>query len=207
MPRMADVRQITIDGITHESVVNVDTDISNKIQPASVPAAKSGTLTTRTSASVGTLTMSPGHGITTGQKADLYFSNGLIRYNVLIGTVATNSVPISGGGGDDLPAASTAVTVSVWNAETQAFAGDTVEALECYSPVPGTITFTEADGTTVINTPIPLKADSSVTPRYTMAWRTGQGTSPLAGGAVGKIMFTHGETTAKSGMSVIVFRN
>lgn len=75
-----------------------------------LPAAKAGTLTTRTSASVGTLTMSGGHGITTGMTVDLYWDGGS-RYQVLVGTVSGNSVPFTIGTGFDLPAQDTAVVI------------------------------------------------------------------------------------------------
>jgi hypothetical protein len=77
-----------------------------------LPAAKAGTLSTRTNDTTGTLTMAGGHGITTGQIIDLYWAGGM-RYGVVVGTVATNSVPISGGAGDNLPIATTVITASV----------------------------------------------------------------------------------------------
>jgi hypothetical protein len=75
-------------------------------------AAKTGTLTTRTNGTTGTLTMTAGHGLSTGDKIDIYWSGG-IAYNVTVGTVATNSVPIASANGDALPVVGTAVTVMV----------------------------------------------------------------------------------------------
>jgi hypothetical protein len=77
-----------------------------------LPAAKTGTLSTRTNDTTGTLTMVAGHGLTTGAIIDLYWAGGN-RYGVVVGTVATNSVPISGGDGDNLPIATTAITAVV----------------------------------------------------------------------------------------------
>jgi len=74
--------------------------------------AKTGTLTTRTDANTGTLTMTGGHGLTDGQIVDIFWAGGVQR-KVTVGTVATNSVPIDSGIGDDLPIATTAVTVCV----------------------------------------------------------------------------------------------
>src|SRR4051812_13463763 len=79
---------------------------SGHIVDAPLGAAKTGTLTTRTSNTVGTLTMTAGHGITTAALQDIYWDGGS-RRNVTVGTVATNSVPFSGGIGDNLPAAAT----------------------------------------------------------------------------------------------------
>lgn len=75
-------------------------------------AAKTGTLATRTDANTGNLTMTAGHGITTGQIIDIYWDGG-VQYAVTVGTVATNDVPIDLGVGDDLPAQDTAITAVV----------------------------------------------------------------------------------------------
>jgi hypothetical protein len=73
-------------------------------------AAQTGTLSTRTDNDTGVATLTTGHGIvTSGDKVDVYWSGG-VRYG-MTATVATNDVTIDGGGGDNLPAQSTAVTV------------------------------------------------------------------------------------------------
>ena len=72
--------------------------------------AKTGNISTRTSATVGTLTLAASHGITTGLTIDMSWAGGN-RAGVAVGTVAVDSVPITGGTGDDLPTADTAVTV------------------------------------------------------------------------------------------------
>src|SRR5687768_15260880 len=88
-------------------------EIATEVKPA---AAKTGSLTTRTSDTVGELTMTAGHLITTGARLDIYWTvagvNGA-RRGVVVGTVVVNAVPISGGAGDVLPAAATAVTAMV----------------------------------------------------------------------------------------------
>jgi len=79
----------------------------------SLSAAKTGTLSTRTDNTDGELTMSASHGITTAAVIDLYWTvAGVpgVRYGVVVGTVATNAVPISGGAGDNLPIETTAIT-------------------------------------------------------------------------------------------------
>lgn len=91
-------------------------------------AAKTGTLTTRTSDTVGTLTMSADHGITTAAVIDLYWDGG-VRYGVTVGTVATNSVPFSLGAGDNLPIATTAITAVVQQTVNIFIDGDETELL------------------------------------------------------------------------------
>jgi hypothetical protein len=90
--------------------------------------AKPGTLSTRTDNTTGTLTMESGHGFTTAAVIDLYWSGG-VRYGVIVGTVATNSVPISGGAGDNLPAQSTAITAVLESQANVFIDGDNAELL------------------------------------------------------------------------------
>lgn len=82
------------------------------IKDPSLPAAKTGTLSTRSSDTAGTLTMASGHGITDGDIIDIYWSGGQCT-SALVGTVATNSVPFTLATGDVLPAATTAITAMV----------------------------------------------------------------------------------------------
>lgn len=80
--------------------------------PIAIAAGKSGTLTTRTDNNTGTLTMASGHGLTDGAKIDIYWAGG-VQYDVTVGTVSVNSVPIDGGVGDNLPSTSTAIVACV----------------------------------------------------------------------------------------------
>lgn len=91
-------------------------------------AAKTGTLSTRTDNNTGTLTMDSGHGITTGQIIDIYWSGGVQR-TVTVGTVSTNSVPIDLGIGDNLPIATTAITAVVQKAINLAVDGDNTKII------------------------------------------------------------------------------
>lgn len=89
-------------------------------------AAKAGTLTTRTDDNTGTLTMTTGHGITTGQIVDIFWSTGVQR-TVTVGTVSVDSVPFDLGIGDVLPIATTAVTVCVQKSITLLIDGDNAD--------------------------------------------------------------------------------
>ena len=94
----------------------------------SLAAAKTGTLTTRTDNTDGELTMAASHGITTGQRLNIFWTGGA-RFNVLVGTVATNVVPISGGSGDNLPSATTAITAQVPTTANVLIDGDNVKLI------------------------------------------------------------------------------
>lgn len=96
-------------------------------------AAKTGTLTVRTDANTGSLTMAASHGIITGDRLDIYWAGGH-RRGMTVGTVATNVVPIDGGAGDDLPTAATAITAMVPVKRPFAFDGDDLQLLAALSP-------------------------------------------------------------------------
>lgn len=109
----------------------------------SLVVAQSGTLTTRTDADTGTITMASGaHTIATGNTVDVYWSGG-VQYGVTVGTVSGTAVPIDTGSGDDLPAQDTAVTVVPQQAVTCNIDGDnaSIVAIEL---VPSSATDTTA---------------------------------------------------------------
>lgn len=73
--------------------------------------AEAGSLTTRTDADTGEITMGSGsHTIETGDTVDVYWDGG-VQYGATVGTVSGTAVPIDTGSGDDLPVADTDVTL------------------------------------------------------------------------------------------------
>ena len=75
-----------------------------------IPAAKSGTLTTRTDNSNGVITMSSGHGIVTGNVINIYWTGGSRKG--ITASVSTNALTVTGGSGDNLRTANTAIRVA-----------------------------------------------------------------------------------------------
>jgi hypothetical protein len=108
-------------------------------------SAKSGTLTTRTDANTGTLTLESGHGVTTASTIDIYWDGGR-QYNVTVGTVSGTSVPFDSGAGDDLPTATTAVTVQMQNVIDIDFDGDLLECAAALSSERGRLQFFDSGG-------------------------------------------------------------
>lgn len=182
---------ITYAGQVYQQAVVATGDNDSSSQPAAgIPAAKTGTLTTRTNATSGVLTMDSGHGFTTGAIISLFWDGGS-RHNVTLGTVSTNSCPFSGGAGDDLPVATTAITAMEPEVELVAFDGAAVTgAMAYWSPQPtdgdAYVEFLESDDTLI--TTFTLTADSP-----TSAW-DGTGSDPFGSAAVGKVRFSHGQT-------------
>lgn len=102
-----------------------------------LPAGKAGDLTTRTSDTVGTLTMDSGsHGITTGAIIDIYWTGG-VRYGVTVGTVSGTSVPFSLGSGDNLPADESPIVATVQVTFQCPVDGDEVEIFAAVLSCPG----------------------------------------------------------------------
>lgn len=128
MPSVTITQSITGGGVSIQPLAIVRSNSGPIALEDTLPAAKTGSLTTRTDDDTGELTMSSGHGITTGQVIDIYW-NGGVQYGVTVGTVATNVVPIDGGIGDNLPAQGTAITAVVQSSINLAIDGDNADVV------------------------------------------------------------------------------
>lgn len=128
MASVTHAQSISGGGVTIQTQPTIRTNSGAIGLEDTLSAAKSGTLTTRTDNNTGTLTMSSGHGILTGDVIDIYWSGG-VQYGVTVGTVSTNSVPIDGGIGDNLPIATTAITAVVQKSINLAIDGDETDIL------------------------------------------------------------------------------
>lgn len=195
MPNATFSASLSAGGLTIQSPAIIRTASAAIGLEETLPAAKSGTLTTRTDDNTGTLTMSAGHGLTTGQIVDIYWTGG-VQYAVTLGTVSTNSVPFDSGIGDNLPIATTAVTVCVHTTSNILIDGDNTDligiVLETNDSTIRTaahIQFLESDNTEV--TEIDLVAN---VPQY---WDIAGGASnPFTGELIGKIRSTQAGTSS-----------
>jgi hypothetical protein len=194
------LQKITSGGKTYNVTKTVESENSNSFS-VTLPAAKTGQLTTRTDNDTGTLTMSSGHGITTGARLDLYWDGGC-RRGITVGTVATNSVPIDGGSGDNLPTNLTNITAQVPQEESQALTGNDVTLIALGSDSRGVtqIVVAQSGGTEIA--PFQIAAGDGGA-----MWMTGQGTNPLSGGSVGKVFLSHGSSAASAVVSGTFLRN
>lgn len=171
-----------------------------------VPAAETGVLTTRTSASVGEITMDdPGHSVTTGDFLSLFFEDGS-RRNVVAGTVAGAVVPFSLGDGDDLPAEDAAVTVAVAVEEAINLpTGADLLALLAKADLPTSgfrwhIVLKTAGDVEVLNVELAGSGNAYV-------WDSESGVASPIGTAVTKATVAHEDTTAGRGCSVFGYRS
>jgi hypothetical protein len=93
-----------------------------------LPAGKSGTLTTRTDDNTGIVTVASGHGITDSDTVDVYWAAGR-RYGVDVTATDATTISIDLGAGDNLPTASTAVVICKQVVVNKAIDGDNVEII------------------------------------------------------------------------------
>ena len=77
-----------------------------------VVAGKTGTVTTKNTASDADLTMDSGHGLSDALVVDVYWAAGG-RYGMTTSGLAGDNINVAGGTGDDMPVATTAIVVSV----------------------------------------------------------------------------------------------
>lgn len=189
---------VIINGIAYEQA-SVVTTTSQEIANPSVPAARSGTLTTRTDNDTATLTMLAGHGFVTNDVVDVYWSGGSRRG--MTATVTVNSVVVDGGAGDNLPPATTEITAMKPVVVPMAVVGNDVRAIatSCQSNVAGRVVFKAANGSVITSYSIPVGVRSQV-------WANGLGiTNPLAGATVATVEFSHGATTAQEMTAAVTF--
>ena len=186
---VSNYRKSTIGGKTYVSETTVDAELAVEFDK-NLGAAKEGDLTTRTDNDTGTLTMAAGHGITTGARLDVYWDGGC-RYGMTVGTVATNSVPIDGGAGDNLPAAATAITAMVPAEEAVGVTGNNVAAMGAFTNTTASkAAVVWADGSSA------TLAACVVTGGSDYIWTDQDGTTnPLAGDTVAKVFVSHGDST------------
>lgn len=166
------------------------------LRDPSIAAAKTGTLSTRSSDTAGTLTMSSGHGFTDGQKIDIYWSTGQCT-RATIGTVATNSVPFTGAGGDVLPAQGTAITAMVETVED--FDIDAAD-LEFLALKAGTAacsaTFLDGSSAVVGRVLVSAADGTAGTTQHHYVWHSGSGVDdPISDDAV-SVCLSHGSSAA-----------
>ena len=188
-------RTFQASGLSFNSTQSLSAEVAPPFS-VTLPVAKVGTLSTRASDTAGTLTMAAGHGITTGQRLDIYWVGGSCR-GATVGTVATNSVPFTLATGDVLPAATTAITAMVPTSNTLAVPGDDLVGYAVNCPVGGTVVFATSGDTEVAASVRTVTAPSEVV-------SVADGTNPFAGATVAKVFLSHGSIAAASTLTGVV---
>jgi len=172
-------------------------------QDVNLPAGLAGTLTTRTSDAEGVATVAEGHGLTGGDKIDVYWAGGL-RYGVTVDSVTSTTITFGTGGagaGDNLPAQGTAIVVAAQVTIDEAFDGDDLAMIAAGATLVGSgtaarahLTFLDAGGATLHA--VELAGGEA------WSWASGTGAAnPLTGNPVASIRVTAG-TAAETRLQI-----
>jgi len=187
----------SVGGLSIQSTVTrtASSQIGHESDPQ-LPAAKAGTLTTRTDDNTGVVTLAAGHEIEVGDVVDVYWSgSGNYRYGMDVTVVDGNDVTVDGGAGANLPAEDTAVTVGVQVAIDTDFDGDLVKMIVACSTYRGHIAFRDA-------TPTVLK-EAELPAGEAWGWISDQGiANPLAGNPVNDIKVSNGDSSGTATLRI-----
>jgi hypothetical protein len=160
-----------------------------------VAAGKDGTLTTRTDNDTGVVTLGAGHGLVNGDKVDVFWTGGR-RYG-MTATVSGNAVTVDLGGGDNLPAASTAVIVCKRQVVNAGFDPDDVTVLLITATRRVSIVFVDAGGATLLA--LDLGAGECC------LWWTNSGIArPMVGNPVAAIWVGNGDSATAADVTIAV---
>lgn len=194
---------MSVDGVASTLNTTVVADGVSRIDKTGdnvLAAAKIGQLTTRTDNDTGELTMAASHGITTGARLDVFWEEAGVkgaRYGMVVGTVATNQVPIDGGAGDNLPTNLTAVTAFVPIQEEMLVTGNNAQFAFAKGNKRGIIVWTTSAPATVKAVVDELEGDNG----GGYQWYTGNGiTNPFAAAAVARVYFSNGDSSGTNSM-------
>lgn len=192
-PTMVQQSTVTLAGRPFGSTKSVTGGL-DFVREASVPAAKAGTLSARTDNDTGNATLGAGHGITDGSRVDVYWDGGS-RRGMTVGTVAGTTVPLDGGAGDNLPAASTVIQVAVAVEKKIPIEGDDLVGLAFYTDAKGTFVLTGDDDVEDYSRVIEATGNS--------VWRDGDpDANPIVGDVITKVYMSHADTTGSKTMRV-----
>ena len=172
--------------------IQIDSDAGEGFQDE-IAAGAAGSLTTRTDANTGVVTLGAGHSIVTG-KVDVAWTGGA-RCN-MDATVNGNACTIDGGEGDDLPIATTTVVVSGQTSTGRDLVGDHLDVLILYSNKRAHVTFVDAGGAVLMHRDI-------LEGRTQLYIPDSAATNPLAGDVVADVLVSNGDATSVAIVTVL----
>ena len=191
MPTSAISSTLNIGGMSMSSQINRTATGVVSPQEIVLPAGKAGTLTTRTSDTVGIATLAQGHGFVQGDIVDIFWLGGR-RYGVLVNSVTSTTVSFgttTPGNGDVLPIATTALVMTEQVTVDIVFDGDDLEAFALHCAARAHIDIQEVGGSSLLA--LELLASEAV------YWASDNGyANPLAAAAVGQFKLANGTAAA-----------
>jgi len=188
----------SVGGLSIQSTVNREAE-GQIGQSIALPAAKTGTLSTRTSDTAGTLTLEADHGITDSDVINIFWldADGVYHcaYGATVGTVDGNDVPFTGASGDVLPAEDDVITASEVVVIDVDFDGDLAEMLAAGCDKLSHIAFRN-DTPTVLAAVMLLEREG-------WSWASDQGVAnPLTGDRVNDVLASNGDATAAGTLQI-----
>jgi hypothetical protein len=170
------------------------------VHNVSVAAGEAGSLSTRTDNDTGTVTADDsGHGISDGDRVDLYWDGGC-RRGMTVGTVSGADIPIDGGNGDNLPTQDTSVTIVLPEELDLNVTGTNVNAILFYTAKHGQFVL-EDDGSVEA-------LAKEVGEAVTWIWHDGDGQdNPITGDTIEKVYLSHDDTSAATMKVGVVYDN
>lgn len=202
MPSVNSTINVSGGGITIQQSALRTTDGQDGREIA-LAAGKAGTLTTRTDANTGVVTVGSGHGITTANTVDLYWAGGL-RYGVTVTGTTSTTISLDVGAGDDLPSTSTAIVICVQTTVNITIDGDNLALAAFNQKYAGNsvtskshVDFQDDGPATVAE--FDLNANTPQT--YDVA---GGSTNPFSGGVVLTALVSNGSSTTAATFQLIV---
>lgn len=192
-------KSISFGGASFSEATNLTGDVADTVDVTVLPAQPAA-LTVRTDNATGTLTMvNSNHGIITGQIIDLYFSSTLCRRQVVAGTVAGTSVPITIGTGDNLPIATTHISVGIPKERAFNIVGNNLQVIALTSPVQGQFVVVD-------NSEAELAHYHNLGGNVNIWYNTDGTTNPLAGVTAVKVWSSHNDETVSHDLVVSALR-
>lgn len=170
------------------------------VQELSVAAGSAGTLTTRTDADTGVVTVDDsGHAFAELDRVDLYWTGGA-RRGMSVSSVSVNGVTIDGGSGDDLPSQDTVVTLIEPTEVDAVVLGTNVNGIVLYTSQIGQFVF--ADSGDSEHLAVELTAGKAY------SWTEGNGTTnPITGDSIAKVFVSHGGTSSATMRVGVLYDN
>ncbi len=173
----------------NHSVNYADTGGGTVAKDFTLPAGKTGTLSTRTDDNMGVITLGAGHGLT-NETVSVGWTGGK-RVGMAITAYDSTTITVDGGTGDNLPTQSTSVVVGVAVPATDAvFDGDNMAFLLIKCPQRSVVNFLDSGPASLFVQEITVALGG-----YYWSEATGV-TNPLTGNAIATINAYNLSTTA-----------
>jgi hypothetical protein len=177
----------TIAGAQITSIVERSQESAERLT-LDLPASIAGTLTTRTDADTGVLTVPTGHGITTSDTVAVFFAGG-VKHNCTVSATTGTTISITSTDGTDLPALNAAIVVGKQSDYELLLTGDNIAVLVIRSVTRCLVDFRTDVPASVLLYDIPAGEGRE--------WVVGKEiANPLAGDAVARVHVANGGTSA-----------